>query len=248
MNKYYLAIILFASGFFNLAEARIRGNIPATYIENRELVFRHTNMNSPQNPLQVQVVVDDANGTELAIDLAVEIGLGGNKATVTIPTVANDTRISLDVWGGKFSKENRFKHTMIIFNDPKLTLTDVLDNGTGLVSIPDSFSDPGLRAGVPGPKGNTGATGPQGAPGPVGATPTSIPGTSITSPVNESKMLDNSNQTLNLGGVTGAAVTITSAKSGAVNVTLPNNGGIVTQLNFLNKSMIFEQSEYRIYC
>ncbi|MBT6842250.1 MAG: hypothetical protein HOA17_00455 [Candidatus Melainabacteria bacterium] len=70
---------------------------------------------------------------------------------------------------------------MIIFNDPNLTLTDVLDNGSGLVSIPDSFSDPGLRAGVPGPEGAPGIAGPQGAPGPVGATPTSIPGTNITS-------------------------------------------------------------------
>jgi hypothetical protein len=39
-------------------------------------------MSSPANPLQVQIVVDNANGTELVIDLAVKIGVGGNKATV----------------------------------------------------------------------------------------------------------------------------------------------------------------------
>ena len=38
-------------------------------------------------------------------------------------------------------------------------------------------------------------------------------------------MLDNANQTLNLGGASGANVTLTAPNSGNINVTLPSNGG-----------------------
>lgn len=58
MNKYLIIIVLMAISLTNQVQARIRGNIPATYIENRELVFRHTRMNSKNNPLQIQIVAN----------------------------------------------------------------------------------------------------------------------------------------------------------------------------------------------
>lgn len=224
MKKYILVLALTATGLFNLVEARIRENIPATYIENRELVFRHTNLDSKANPLQVQIVVDDTNGNELTINLPVTIGLGGHKATVRMPTVASDTRVSFEVWGGKFKEEDRFKHVMIIFDDPLLDLTPVLDQGEVLITIPNQFSTTPLF----GKEGPQGPQGPQGVQGPVGPTPTSIPGSNITSPVQESTMLDNSAQTLGLAGAAGSNVTLMTPTAGAINLTLPSTGTLAT--------------------
>lgn len=217
MKKYLLVIVIMASGLMNLVQARIRGNIPATYIENRELIFRHTRMNSKKNPLQIQIVASDVNGNELTIALPVQIGRGGEKAITKIPTVANDTRVSFEVWGGKFSKENRFKHTMIIFNDPNLQLADVLDDENETISIPDQFSPDGL-IGKEGPMGPQGASG---SPGPIGP----------RGPAGSNTSIDNDNQSLAMSGAVGSNVTLVAQNSGDMNLTLPSSGGTIATLN-----------------
>jgi hypothetical protein len=262
MKKITLVLIAILMLNIHAISAKIRGNIPATYIEGRELSFRFKNLHSSGNPITTNVVVKDASGNDLTINLPVKIATGGKKATLKIPSISGDTKVSFEVYGGIFPKDQRFKYTMLIIDDPNFKATGALDNGdNGTVIFPTipAGSSLGLSGsegpqGPAGPTGATGATGaigpqgpaggtggtgatgpqgPQGIQGLVGPAATTMPGSGVVGPVDNSlqaRKLDNANQTLSLTGLAGANVTLNAPVSGAVNLTLPNhNGTLVTQ-------------------
>lgn len=259
-----IIVILVAIFLFNIetVSAKIRGNIPATYIEGRDLSFRFKNLHSKDHPLKTTVVVKDINGNDLTIDLPVKIASGGKKATVKIPSITGDTKVSFEVSGGMFPESERFKYTMLIIDDPNFKATGVLDNGDNGAStfptIPAGSSlgtagtvGPVGPAGPEGPRGVqgltglTGATGSQGSQGPQGPQgiqgiqgppATSMPGSGVVGAVDESlqaKMLDNNNQTLSLTGSSGASVVLSAPVGSTLNFTLPNHDGTLATLNDL---------------
>lgn len=175
-----ILVILIALFLLNTqtVSAKIRGNIPATYIEGRDLSFRFKNLHAKNNPLKTNIVVKDADGNDLTINLPVTIASGGKKATVKIPSITSDTKVSFEVYGGIFPENERFKYTMLIIDDPNFRVTGALENGdngdTTFPTIPagSSFGTAGT-VGPAGPKGDPGPTGPagaQGSPGAAGAT------------------------------------------------------------------------------
>lgn len=236
------------------ALAGIRTNIPATYIENRVLSFRHIDMDTKTNPLSVNLLVKDKNGTELTLPLKItkpKKGYGTNKALVTIPFVSADTKITFEAYGGKLKKgDPRTKYTMLIIDDPNSSVIIDPNDTDAPVAIPvgagvaGSIGPAGPQgpAGAQGPTGATGATGssgpsgpqgPQGVQGPAGPAATTIPASGVIGAVDESnqaKMLDNANQTLALTGTSGADVNLVAPIAGTLNLTLPSTGGTLATL------------------
>ncbi len=264
-KKIILVLVAIVLSNMGTVSAKIRGNIPATYIEGRELSFRFKNLHSKDNPITTNVVVKDANGNDLTINLPVKIATGGKKATLKIPSITGDTKVSFEVYGGIFPKDQRFKYTMLIIDDPNFKATGVLDNGdNGSVTFPtvpagSSFGTAGTvgPAGPEGPAGPTGATGatgaagatgaqgpqglqgPQGAQGPQGIQgppATTMPGSGVVGPVDNSiqaEKLDNTHQTLSLSGLSGSHVILSTQVASTVNLNFPNHDGTLATLDDL---------------
>lgn len=264
MNTNQIKLALIAMLMLNIQaiSAKVRGNIPATYIEARELSFRFKNLHSKDNPLTTNMVVKDADGNDVIVNLPITIAKGGKKATVKIPSVTGDTKVSLEIHGGIFPKNERFKYTMLIIDDPNYRVGGVLENGadtTPIIPAGSSLGSVGVAGpagpegpqgpagekgatGSVGPQGSQGAQGPQGASGPQGPTgpagpaATTMPGSGVVGPVNKSReaeLLDNSQQKLSLNGLAGADVRLTAPITGTLNLNLPSHDGTLVTLDDL---------------
>lgn len=252
-----LTVVVFLALFITQlkAAAGVRTNIPAAYIENRVLSFRHLDMDTKANPLTVNLLVKDKNGTELTIPLKItkpKKVVGIQKALVTIPFVSTDTKLIFEVYGGKIKRgDAKTKYTMLIIDDPNSSVVVDPNDTDGPIAIPEGAGvagsvgptgpqGPAGPQGVAGVAGATGSTGPQGPAGPqgiqgpVGPAATTIPGSGVVGAVdssNQAEVLDNSNQTLSLTGTSGADVNLVAPVTGTLNLTLPSNSGTLVTNN-----------------
>lgn len=242
MKKLWAVLLIYIFSLLSHSEARAKviSNIPSVMIESSDLVFRGRKLHSQSNPLSVKVLVTNNSTNETqTINLPAEFSKKRKLARVKMPIVGTDSKVQLQISGGNVPASNPEKTLVLIIDNPNLSSLDLFDaDGNPLPSIPNNFgnnsnSSIGLQ-GPAGPAGPAGATGPQGPQGPSGTIPSSIPGSSIISAVNNSlkaDMLDNNSQRLSLSGTTGQVV-VSKANSGQLNLTLPSRSGtLVTSID-----------------
>ena len=164
-----LSILLLMSTF-NSADALIRENIPATYIENRLLAFRHINMNKKYNPMKIiyRTSLTDENGEHFEIVYSkangnLRFGRRNRKALFTTPIVSENTWVEIYISGGVVPENEPMHFTQLLIND--ITQT-VQPNDPGL-TIPPIFADNSNEP-IVGPQGEPGEPGPEGPRGPQG--------------------------------------------------------------------------------
>ena len=240
------------------AQARIRTVIPSVAIENAELVFRGRNMDTPENPLKVNILVKNPTTNEIrVVNLPVTLTPRKRKATVRIPLVGTDAKVQLQISGGDIPTTTPNSNLLLIIDNPNLNSLDLFDaDGNPLPSVPSGFGADGAvgpqgpkgdkgdtgAAGAAGPSGPAGATGPagaqgpQGIQGPVGPAATSMPGSGVIGAVDEAKSLNNSVQSLVLTG-NSSAITFTAIKNANLDINLPNANGTLATLDDLNTAI-----------
>ncbi len=260
-RKSQLLALLFSAFAPTLnAEARIRTVIPSVAIENAELVFRGRNLDTPENPLTVNILVKNPTTEETrVINLPVTLSPKKRKATVRIPLVGTDAKVQLQISGGDIPATTPNSNLLLIIDNPNLNSLDLFDDdGNPLPSVPSGFGADGVvgpegpkgekgdtgapgasgPSGPSGPAGATGAQGPQGVAGvqgPAGPAATSMPGSGVIGAVDNSlkaEMIDNNVQSLALTGI-GTAVTFTTQKASTQNLTLPSHDGTLATLTDL---------------
>lgn len=195
MKRIFIKLIVL-SFIFNIvgtlsAAATVRSNIPAAYIEARDLTFNFKRLNSKRNPLKVRLMLLDQNGEELFFDVPVRISKNGRRGTITMPRVEQDTRISLQISGGKRPFADPLRYTILLLDDPHLrTLNTFNPDDDFNIVLPIGQNSGGVGAqgpmgpqgekgedGEDGQDGERGSQGPRGFQGPQGpAGPAGTPG------------------------------------------------------------------------
>jgi hypothetical protein len=261
MEKQFIlfSLIALASNFLSISPcfSRVNSFIPAVFIENRNLSINIRNMNARNNPFKARYVIPASNNKEenFSITLNHRIRKDGKKVNIKMPIVSNDTKGILVISGGQIPENSPVEYTILIIDDPVLTLRNPQDQKDNLAIIPSglgSITTPGPRGpagpvgpvgpigeagpqGLIGPQGTQGPAGPQGRVGPPGPAATTMPGTGVVGPVNSSiqaKHLDNLSQTLSLVG-NNSDVVMNTVKVGLLELNLPAHNGTLATLDDL---------------
>jgi len=128
MKKHiFLAILAFSFLYITKANAQVVAfSVPGIAVEDNKILIRGFNLDSTDNPLKVTAT--NSSGSVINLDTK----LGKNKIWVTMPTVANDTKILLSVSGGNVSNSDAQVFVVLVIDKP---------NEGGGTSSNDDFGD-----------------------------------------------------------------------------------------------------------
>lgn len=257
MKKEFIFLILFSCSVL-CAKAGIRNQVPGAFIENRQLTLVVRNLNSKSNPFKVSFVVPSTeNGEDFEVELPYKFRKGKKRVDFKMPIVSGDTKGQLKVSGGKVDEIDPLSYTMLIIDDPNLSLRGTFDNGeiptippglgSALIEGPQGPAGPQGEQGIQGEQGPIGPQGPaglqglmgpigpQGPVGPEGPPATTMPGSGVVGPVDEAvqaEFLDNTSQTLSMTGAN-SDLKLNAEKTGSLNLNLPSEDGTLATLEGL---------------